>query len=100
MVVTPADSTDAFLPVNTIYELLFEANSKRDAVVLVDARNPHRFYTVADLEKRVLLFARLLQDKYNWKAGDVLAICAANNASSDEMMCSFPFIHNALHRLD
>ncbi|ORY93317.1 hypothetical protein BCR43DRAFT_517558 [Syncephalastrum racemosum] len=79
MAMATPEQTDALLPVNTIYELLFERNPKKDAVILVDAEVPERFHTVASLEKRTLKFARILQEKYDWKAGDVLAICARNN---------------------
>ncbi|ORZ00972.1 hypothetical protein BCR43DRAFT_511901 [Syncephalastrum racemosum] len=83
MTVRPHPNTP--LPDASIYEVLFENNVNKNAVVLVDAENTDRFYTVASLQESVLKFGGFLQQKYDWKAGDVLAICAGNDI--DYVLC-------------
>lgn len=72
---------DSPLPEASIYEVLFENNVNSNAIVLVDAENTNRFYTVGSLQESVLKLGGLLQQRYNWKAGDVLAICANNDVN-------------------
>ncbi|ORY94994.1 hypothetical protein BCR43DRAFT_526106 [Syncephalastrum racemosum] len=70
---------------HSTYELLFEPLSEedKDTVIFVDAEQPDRFYTLATLRERILKLGGFLQQKYQWQNGDILAICAENDASID-----------------
>lgn len=79
---TRGTQADALYPKRSIYELLFEPSNDDDenAVILVNVEKPDRFYTFASLRQRILKLGGVLQQKYQWQLGDILAVCAENTA--------------------
>ncbi|ORZ01099.1 hypothetical protein BCR43DRAFT_512011 [Syncephalastrum racemosum] len=68
------------LPEISIWELLFEQNEHdRNTKILLDADDPSQFYTLGSITKQVLKLGGLLKQKYQWKDGEVLAVCADNH---------------------
>lgn len=68
------------LPDCSVYELIFEqSGAEEDTPILIDSENPSQLYTLASMRSAVLKFAGHLQQKYDWKKGDVLVVCAENS---------------------
>lgn len=87
MLSTSDPSVDDFAKLS-IYEVLFQPKDGRseDTAILVDASQPCRFYNMATLRERILKLGGLLQQRYQWQVGDMLAICAENDASIRKLL--------------
>lgn len=76
------------LPEISLWELLFEQNKHdKNTKILLDADDPSQYYTLASLTRHVLKLGGLLQQKYLWNDGDVLAICADNHVGLIYLKC-------------
>ncbi|ORZ01569.1 hypothetical protein BCR43DRAFT_561776 [Syncephalastrum racemosum] len=64
----------------SIYELIFEkSGAEEDTPILIDSEDTAHFYTLSSMRSAILKFAGLLKQKYDWKKGDVLVVCAENS---------------------
>lgn len=74
-------------PKSGIFQFLFENKFKipEDRPLLIDALEPSRFLTFAQIKKKSLQFGAGLQDVCGFMKGDVLAIYAPNQVQTLHM---------------
>lgn len=71
---------------STIYKELFESSDPRfvkdDEPLILDAMNPHRYQTFADLKRKVRSLAiSLRREPFNLQEGDVVVFCVPEDVS-------------------
>ncbi|KAL0098053.1 hypothetical protein J3Q64DRAFT_1859347 [Phycomyces blakesleeanus] len=68
-------------PHQSVFEALFEGETTvpGDKKLLIDSDNPENYLTRDALKRDILLFAQGLKDKFDFRSGDILAICAPNH---------------------
>lgn len=64
----------------SVYEILFQndRNVPKDKLIYVDTENPEKCYTYEQVHTQILKAAAGLQREFDFKKGDVVAICSPN----------------------
>lgn len=65
-------------PKTGLLQFLFNSNVPNDRALLIDALNPSRSLTFAQIKQKVLQFGAGLQDVCGFQKGDVMALYSPN----------------------